>query len=198
MSTAAAAPLILGLTGPSSAGKDSAAAYLDDVYGFAVIALADPILDMLTALAHHVDVDGAWCTEPGLKEQPMPALGRSYRELARSLGTAWGRELLGADWWVRIADHKLRQALERGDNVLVSDVRHHNELSWLAGRGGLLVRVHRPGRGFRAAEHDSESQAAELPAWREIHNTSTRAHLYDQLDIVVEQARRFHREDTAA
>jgi hypothetical protein len=182
-------PLLLGLVGPIGAGKDTAAAYLEDQYGFVAIAFADPVRDMLGALAEHADVDGAWLTERALKEQPMPVLGRSYRELARSLGTSWGRNLLNQSWWVRIAHHKFTQARARGDNVVVTDVRHLNEAEWLRGNGGYLVSIERDGRQFNSLAHDSELQAASLIAAHSVTNSSTPSHLHDQLDVLIERLR---------
>lgn len=182
-------PLLLGLTGPRGAGKDTAAAYLEDHYAFAATAFADPILDMLGALAQHVDVDGAWLVERALKEQPMPVLARSYRELARSLGQAWGRGELGPQWWVRIVHHKWTQARARGDNLVVTDVRYLNEAAWLRINGGHLVGLQRDGCAFAAHEHGSEFEAAQLQPEHVITNHSTHAHLHDQLDVLIERLR---------
>jgi hypothetical protein len=183
-------PLLLGLVGPIGAGKDTAAAYLHDHYAFVEVAMADPVRDMLGALIEHVDVDGDWLTDRALKELPMPVLGRSYRELARSLGTAWGRKLLGTSWWVNVADHKLRNARICGDNLVVTDVRHANEAAWLRARGGQLVAITRDGHRFYPADHDSEGEAASLECEHVVSNSATTAHLHDQLDLVVQRLRR--------
>jgi hypothetical protein len=183
-----ALPLVLGLCGPAGAGKDTAAAYLQDAYAFVPIAFADPLLDMIGALAQHVDVGGEWLVEHALKELPMPVLGESYRTLARSLGTQWGRAR-DEEFWIRIAAHRAAQALANGDNVLITDVRFHNELEWLHARGGRLVAIEREGAAWRPAEHVSEAEGSGLPAWRRIFNSSSRSYLHDQLDAVVEQLR---------
>lgn len=187
----AAPPLIIGLTGRPRAGKSTVAALLEERFAFVTIAFADPILDMLGALAQHVDVDGAWLTEPALKEQPLPVLGRSYRVLAQSLGTYWGRAWAGDDFWISIAAHKLRRALEQGDNVCVSDVRFANEAAWLERTGGTLVRIERDGTAqpAGAVPHISEIEAAALNPSHTLTNNSTRAHLFDQVDTLITQLR---------
>lgn len=184
-------PLMLGLVGPIGAGKDTAARYLQDQHAFSPIAFADPVRDMLGALAEHVDVDGAWLVERALKEQPMPVLGRSYRQLARSLGTEWGRQLVRADLWISIAEHKARQALARGENVLLTDVRYLDEASWLRSLGGRLVALQRDGCAFHHGAHGSEAHGIELQLEAEhgITNHSTPAHLYDQLDVLIDRLR---------
>jgi hypothetical protein len=143
------APLLIGLTGRAGAGKDTVACYLEAQYAFAPIGFADPIRDMLGVLLQHVDVDGAWLCERELKELPAPVLGLSYRHLAQTLGTEWGRTL-HADLWLRIAEFRVNQRLDGGDNVVLCDVRFPNEAAWLRAAGGQLVRVEREAAHGRA------------------------------------------------
>lgn len=182
-------PLILGLTGPAGAGKDTAAAYLEDQYAFVAVAIAEPVRDMVGTLLRFVDVDGAWCIERSLKELPVNVIGRSYRELAQTLGTEWGRGL-HAELWLRIAEYRVNRVLDMGANVVITDVRFPNEAQWLERAGGRLVRLLRdPAALPTVRAHESEHHTAQLPVWRTLHNTSTRAHLHDQLDVMVEQLR---------
>lgn len=185
--TPAPPPLLLGFTGPAGAGKDTAAAYLEEQYAFQTVALADPLRDMLGALLQHVDVDGAWMVERALKELPVNVLGLSYRHLAQTLGTEWGRALR-PDLWLRIAEYRVHRILEGGDNAVITDVRFPNEAAWLAAAGGRLVRLTRE-QVPTVRAHESEAHHAQLPVWREIRNDSTKAHLFDQLDTVVEAMR---------
>lgn len=181
-------PLLIGLTGAAGSGKSTAAAYLADQYAFTSLAFAEPLLDMLATLAQHADVDGAWCVEPALKEQPMPVLGRSYRAMAQTLGTEWGRTLMGG-LWLRIAEHKLGQARLRGENVVITDVRFPDEAAWLALQGGVLVRVERPdARPVRA--HESETHSADLPAAFTLPNGSSRGALEHRIDTLIDTLRR--------
>lgn len=182
-------PLLIGITGPIGAGKSTVASYLEQQYSFCVTAFAEPILDMLGAMVQHVDVDGAWLIEHDLKEQPMPVLGRSYRELARSLGEHWGRNHLGARWWVNIVDHKWRQARERGDNLVVTDVRYAGEAAWLRANGGHLVGVQRNGCQFDRRAHESELQASELQPAHHLTNSGSRSHLFDMVDLLIDGLR---------
>jgi hypothetical protein len=101
-------PLLLGLIGNAGAGKDTVAAFLEDEHAFERIGFADPVLDMVLALFNAAGIDGAWAVERSLKELPTPVLNTSYRRLAQSLGTQWGRELIGPELWVTIAAHRHR------------------------------------------------------------------------------------------
>jgi hypothetical protein len=173
-------PLLLGLVAPAGGGKTTVASYLESEYAFAPIAFAEPILDMLCTLAQHADVDGAWCADPGLKEQTMPVIGHSYRELAQTLGTEWGRSL-DPNLWIKIADSKLDQALVRGDNVVITDVRFENEMDWLHRRGGTMVRITRDGVND-IRPHVSEHGWRYIACEHELNNNGSKATLFDQVD----------------
>lgn len=187
-------PLLLGLTAPAGSGKDTVARYLEGRYAFACIGFADPVRDMLGALLEHVDVDGAWLVEHALKELPMPVLGRSYRELMQSLGTEWGRNTLQQGFWLLVAEHKLRQARERGDNLCFTDVRFPNEAAWLRAQGGQLVRVYRHAAPAVRA-HESEQHIDALGAEHTLLNDSSLGALEHRIDALME---RLHQQEPSA
>lgn len=178
--------LLIGLTAPAGSGKGLAGALLEAHYAFISFALADPILNMVCELALEADVGAEWAIERSLKEQPMPVLGRSYRELAQTLGD-WGRNF-EPDFWLRIAQHKLDQARVRGDNVCVLDIRYPNEAAWLRAQGGVLVAIDRPGVPPVRA-HSSEQAYAQLAPEHRWGNGHTREHLLDQIDSLIAQLR---------
>ena len=179
-------PLLIGLTAPAGSGKGTAARLLEEHYAFTAFALADPLLDMACVLASHVDVDGAWCVERELKEQPMPGLAVSYRQIAQGLGD-WGRGV-HREFWVEIAHHKLRQARTRGENVCVTDIRYPNEAAWLRAQGGVLVAIVRDGVP-PVRHHSSEQFYDELAPEHVWTNNQTCAYLLDQIDQTIAELR---------
>lgn len=180
-------PLLIGLTGRAGTGKDTAAAYMEDAYAFRAIGFADPIVDMLGALIEHVDVDGAWLVERALKEMPMRVIGRSYRELAQTLGTEWGRAL-DPDFWIRIAAYRVQQIHQQGDNVVITDVRFANEAAWVRAMGGHVVRLVRDSAA-PVREHASEQQIDLVKAERTLDNNYSKATLQDQIDRLIDELR---------
>jgi hypothetical protein len=95
-------------------------------------------------------VDGA------LKETPADLLcGQTPRWAMQSLGTEWGRNLIGPDLWIR-AWQAAVDRVQAGQPVVADDVRFPNEVEAIRKRGGLVIRVVRPGVGVRV-EHESES-----------------------------------------
>lgn len=140
---------IVALDGKAGAGKDTVAHLLVDALmtrgrKARFMAFADPVRAALLAMG----VPSSHIYNRDLKEVPIPGWGRSYRELAQTLGTEWGRELHGNEFWInRLADRvvNLGAAGHLPDVLIISDVRMQNEADWVLARRGLLVRVVRPG-----------------------------------------------------
>jgi hypothetical protein len=176
-----APPLIIGLTGRAGAGKSTVAAMLAE-YGFAELAFADPIVDMVGALFATAGIDGAWMVERALKEQPT-LLGVSYRQLAQTIGTEIGRHI-APDFWLRVMALRVQTPELRDENIVVSDVRFPNEADWITARGGHVVRVLRNDQPA-VRPHASESHTDLLPVATELLNFGSRATLSDQVERLV-------------
>jgi hypothetical protein len=180
--------LLIGLAAPAGAGKDTVGGYLEDQYSFCALGFADPLRDMLGALLQNIDVDGAWMVERSLKEERMAVIGRSYRELAQSLGTEWGRHTVRQDLWVRIAAHRVAQIHALGSNAVLTDVRYQNEADWITAQGGTLVRIYRED-AQPVRLHSSEQLLHCIECDHELHNNGSKATLFEQVDRILEQLR---------
>lgn len=160
--------MIIGFCGYAGAGKDTAAAAImaaASVTGVAQrFSFADPMRDMLTALG----VPTKYMVVRELKEQPIPGLGRSYRQLAQTLGTEWGRECHGEDFWVNALGARIESS--PANLALIPDVRFPNEEAWLKRNGGLLIRVVRPGVE-PVNPHVSEAHVSSFTPYAELYNT---------------------------
>lgn len=181
-------PQIIALIGAAGAGKSSVASHLEMERAFEHVALADPIVSMVLALFHEAGIESCWMTERALKEQPTPVLGVSYRRLAQTLGTEWGRHTLGTDVWLHVVYQKLKVAQQHQADVVISDVRFPNEATGLAGRGAVLVRIDRPGLAG-VEPHESEAWHTRLPYHHLLVNDGSLANLFDQVDLLVDQLR---------
>lgn len=180
---------LIGLTGQAGTGKDTAAAYLCESYGFVRAAFADPINDMLAELLQQVDVDHAVLHERHLKEAPIEALpgAPSARQLKQTLGTEWGRTLVHPDLWVKHLESRLGLLgfAPVHDRIVISDVRLANEADMVRRYGGHLIRLHRD-TAAPVRSHSSEQQVMALPATVDLHNHGlTTAGLYGLLDGVM-------------
>lgn len=181
-------PPIIGLTGRAGSGKDTVREQLVQCHGYTGMALADPIRAMLRALLVASGTGPEWMTDRALKEQPIPAIGASYRHLAQTLGTEWGR-FIAPELWLRIADGYMRD-IQRETfchmKFVISDVRFPNEAEWVRSQGGEVWHINRPGvEPVRA--HTSES-IEQIAVDRTVNNTGTLEDLAAEVARVMGEA----------
>lgn len=147
---------VVGITGYAGAGKDTAASALVAL-GWKRIAVADAVKRLAAELG--------WS---GRKDDAPDG-----RPLLVALGDGVRRECGEGAWLAALA---ATVDAAPGTDFVVPDVRYPNEAAWLAQRGGLLLRVDRPGvepmRQYR-----SELAIAELRPNAVIVNASTREDL---------------------
>lgn len=140
--------LIVGLSGYSRSGKNSAAEALVQ-YGWKQAAFADKLREFL--LAVDPVIPGAYGAGLLRLSVLIKDVGWEYakdhypevRALLQRTGTEAGRKLLGSDVWV----NALLAEFSDVPALVVTDVRFPNEAQAVADRGGVLIRVRRPGVG---------------------------------------------------
>jgi hypothetical protein len=175
---------IIGLTGLAGTGKDTVRRMLEEDHGFEGLAFADPLRDMIGALLTENSISTIWMYDRALKEAPIDGLGVSYRRLAQTLGTEWGRHAVGTDLWVNLAEHRISVLRSQGARaVVISDVRFLNEAAWIHTHGGEVWRIHRSSAQPVAA-HISESELLSITADRNIDNNGTVEDLWCQVSAL--------------
>lgn len=134
-------PRVLALCGKAGSGKSTAASYLTEQYGYTLVKFAAPLKDMLRTIGlTNEQIEG------GLKEIPSPLLlGKTPRYAMQTLGTEWGRNIIGEDFWCNAWHYKAQQILNAGGRVLVDDCRFENELRAVQQLNGTAVYIDRPG-----------------------------------------------------
>lgn len=148
-------PILIGLAGRARSGKDTAAQHLVNQHGFQSYAFADPMRDGLMHILNLSPCD----FEGDQKEQPLPRLGRSPRELMQSLGTEWGRNSVHPELWLLLAEQNLDLLARTHDNArgfVVSDLRFDNEAAFIRRRGGVVVHMDRIA-AIPVNQHSSEN-----------------------------------------
>lgn len=145
---------IIGLAGPAGSGKDTAADYFCSEYNFLKYSFAQPLKAMLEALG----LPAADYESRTKKEEIHPSFGVSYRKMAQTLGTEWGRDLIHPDIWVIAAARKLEQLSKAGcRGVVIADCRFENEAAFIRKHGTL---IHIKGREMPLAQ-DGQNHASE-------------------------------------
>ena len=175
---------IIGLVGPTQAGKSSAARVLMNTYGYRCAPMAGPLKQMLmTGGLSHDDVYGA------RKETPNAILGgQTPRHAMQTLGTEWGRELIHSDLWVNMwltaYDRVVQNATPALPQPIVADdVRFENEVQAIRDLGGIIIEVCRPGAAY-STTHKSEKGVGVIDY--RIHNTGDKAFLRSQVMDIIE------------
>jgi hypothetical protein len=168
--------MIICLVGYKGAGKSTVAARLM-VHQFRLVKFADGLKGMLRQLGL-TDRE----LEGDLKEAPCELLGgKTPRHAMQTLGTEWGRKLIGDDLWVRA--WKLRVQDSPVDDIVCDDLRFPNEYAAAKSMGAKVVFVGRP--GCKSDGHESESFVSKMPYDSIILNHGTVEDLSAAVDNVI-------------
>lgn len=147
-------PLVIGLAGRVGSGKTTAARHLVEAHGYRRTRFAEPLKAMLRAMGLTEEhVDGA------LKEVPCALLGgHTPRYAMQTLGTEWGRQMLSPTIWTEAWGALLdREGLGLpGFPVVADDCRFQTEAAAVRARGGVVIRIARPGVDAAPVVHASE------------------------------------------
>lgn len=168
---------LLGFCGPAGAGKDTCVLHMVREYGFEQMSFAAPLKRGLAAMGF------ATPQTAEEKEAIIAELGVSWRHLAQTLGTEWGRALVHPNLWVICA----LRALKDDGSYAFSDVRFENEARLIREAGGIVV--HLTGRKADMAEatqgHASEKGVQRDPRDFFVTNGGSIKDLYETLDCLV-------------
>jgi hypothetical protein len=152
-------PPLIGLYSPApQSGKTTIAEALV-ARGWQRVRFAGPLKAMLATMLAEVGEDRETISrmiEGDLKELAADALaGETPRWAMQTLGTEWGRKLIHPDIWVRLFLRRAVQLRRQGYPVVCDDLRFCNEAAAIRAAGGRLVRIERPGSGWKDG-HASE------------------------------------------
>ncbi len=151
---------IIGLTGLAGAGKTSAARWLERNMGYTVLPFSAPLKAMAGVVLRAEQLHGVG------KEVPLEVLcGLTPRQFMQRLGTEFGRDQVGQDFWIGLWFRAAR-ALPQGARIVADDVRFLNEAATIRAAGGVIIEMARPGAGSASgADHVSEALPV-APDWR--------------------------------
>ena len=167
--------VVIGFSGLKGSGKTTAAEYMVAHHGFMRMSFAKPIKDMLRVLG---------VSEDWPKEEPHPLLcGMTPRRALQTLGTEWGRDMIGGDIWVNILKDRIKHS-----RIVIDDVRFKNEmvmieeLNELRNHRGLMVNISRKEAANAGDQHQSEMEVLELSNDFTIQNDYEVTNLHETLD----------------
>ncbi len=163
-------PPVVALTGQAGAGKSTAARYLVERHGYTLVKFAAPLKNMMRAIGlTEAEIEGE------LKEVPSDKLcGRTPRHAMQTIGTQWGRDCIGEDFWVRLW---LAEAAKH-ERVVTDDCRFPNEAVAVRKAGGDIILI--GGRGGIAGGHESERGCGQFDVL--VENTGAVEDLHGKLE----------------
>lgn len=172
--------IVLGLCGPAGCGKDTVAYLLHKHGNFHRYTLAMPLKKGLEAMLG-IELD-VW-DDRVQKEAVIDWLGKSPRQVAQTLGTEWGRQMVHPDLWVKLMLRKWDAVRISGSpRMVVTDVRFDNEAQAILDVGGTVWRVERE-KLTPVAAHASEKGVSPRLVTGNVKNNGT----LDQLDANIQQ-----------
>lgn len=154
-------PLVIGLSGRAGCGKDVAAAALTSSGAFISLRFAAALKDGLNAMFGFTNdqwEDREW------KETEIPLLSKSPRQLAQTIGTEWGREMVHPEVWVSCLALKIKRhiysAQEPGDikSIVIPDLRFQNEAQWIKDQQGIIIEIQRDDNEDKTEHSDHKSE----------------------------------------
>ena len=186
-------PKIIAFTGKAGSGKNLAASLLPQglEYGsWDEIAFAGPLKSMIHVLmgnlthSHQAYRDHRDGINQPSKEEEIPHLRKSLRQIMQTLGTEWGREMVCDDLWIqcfRASVARIREFCPDA-NIVVTDLRFPNEEKCIREMGGTIIRIVRSSRKD-VASHKSEEQP--ISADHVIYNDGSLEDLKVELDKII-------------
>ena len=172
-------PKVVALTGLAGSGKSTLADYLIERHGYVRVKFAGP----LKAMARAVGLGEAHI-EGELKEVPCPLLqGRTPRFFMQQLGTQFGRDIIGPEFWTGLWAATANDVLDNGGRVVVDDCRFDNEADVVRQFGGVVIQLQ--GRGGLQTASGSHASEAGVDADVVLRNNGTIADLQARADEVL-------------
>lgn len=131
--------MIIGLAGKAGVGKTTVARLLEEREGFVIRSYAYPLKKALSALT---GLSMEYFMDIRLKEQIIPWIGKTPRQLMQTFGTDYIRKQVHEDFWVRRMHQTLMQ-MDSSVNVVIDDCRFENETGLVRGMGGYVIHLRR-------------------------------------------------------
>ena len=162
---------LIGIAGKARSGKDTTANYLLNKLGgrWSSSSFADPMKAMLGVI-------GVDCSDEA-KDLPRNEYGVSTRHMLQTLGTEWGRDGIGSNFWIDVFARS-----NAGQCVIVPDVRFDNEADLIRKHGVL---IHIEGRGGIGSKHVSEQSLPVKDGDIVISNDRCLSYFYASIDALV-------------
>jgi hypothetical protein len=136
--------ILIGLVGKAQSGKSIAAKYLVEKYNFKKVAFTDPLKEML--------LRAGMCSREELYDKKTD----QSRYLMQKIGTDIFRKQVDWNFWTKRM--KKRLCYFRNFDIVIDDIRFHNEADLIRELDGIVVKIERENHvaDSKADLHESE------------------------------------------
>ncbi len=172
----------IGLIGKAGCGKDTVANYLQTNYGITRVAFADELkrkaMDDFGLTYEQVHGEE--------KEKLIPKYMKSARQILQIMGTEWYRTIY-QNYWVDALYNVLKSsAVRTRKGLVISDVRFPNEVDFVKGQTGIIIRIIRPDQSYiKTSNHISEVAVDDIKADFVLMNDGTLESLFVRINNLV-------------
>ena len=172
---------IIGIIGRKHVGKDTLADYVQHHFGYKKVSFADPLKKSLKIL-FGFDDDQLYGNKKEIVDYNW---GVTPRKVMQYIGTEIFRkkinELLpdiNEDFWIKLLEINCKKLLEKGEKIIIADIRFQNEADMLKKLEGFLIKMDKDN-----VEKDSyENNIDELKGDDIINNNGTIDELFKKFD----------------
>jgi hypothetical protein len=170
--------LVISFKGDAGAGKDTAADYLVDKYGFKKDSFGKHLKDVV-ALAFFIQRE--MLDDQEFKSSVNEFTEMTVRTILQKVGTECFRNQIGDDFWIRCL---LRRNKDYTGPLALTDSRMENEINEIQANGGHVVLIRRQAKMLQGqeAKHISEAVLDNVKYSAIFENNGTKEELYAQID----------------
>lgn len=180
------APRLIGLTGPIGSGKDTAADYLEQHYGFVKLSFAIPV-KRLTATLLGLNMDEIMTRE--VKAKRVLNGTKTVGQVMQGIGEGL-RQSISPDLWVDTLFANWDPTDD--DKWVIADVRYPNEVTRIQQLGGVVIQITGDPKNIRANQvdqrdptHASETALQGMQFYHQINNDGSMENLYRSIDTLM-------------
>jgi hypothetical protein len=179
---------IIALTGKAGSGKDTAANYLIENYGYQKMSFAETLKDAVAAvfgwprdmLEGVTDESRRWREQKDEWWSCRLGMYISPRKVLMTWGTELCRDAFHQDIWIASLERKLLQ-LPADAKIVITDCRFDNEAKMIRDIGGKVVHIRRWLTAENGVNHRSESDVYVDNKDDILPNNGTLQELYDNM-----------------